>query len=142
MLSLTELTKRHWTHAIELRGQQVEVRHVPASVHRAIEKQLPYPVVYGADPKKVAEADARNEPKRHEIDVKRQFVRCAYMLDVEHQGRTWSEDAPAEWVASLAAEVGKTLSYFEIDRVYQASLKATEKTQDPNEQIGGRKPGN
>jgi hypothetical protein len=142
MLSLKALAEKVWTHKIELRGETVEVRHIPASVHRAIESQLPYPKVYTDDPKKIAEAEARNEPKRYEIEVKRQFVRCAYMLDLEHEGRTWSQDAPPDWVARLAEEVGRIFSYDEINRVYNASLKATEKMHDPNEQIGGAKPGN
>lgn len=142
MLSLNDLANRVYTHPTELRGQIVEVRHVPASVHRAIEKQLPYVKVYGADEKAVAESEIRNAPKNHEIEVNRQFVRCAYMLDLEHEGRTWSADAPVEWVASLAKKVGDTFSYYEIDRVYQASLKAAGKLHDPNEQIGGGKPGN
>lgn len=137
-INLSTFSERSKPVKINLRGIEVEVRHVPASVHRAIESQIPYPQVISDDPEK-AEAYKRTpkyKAKMHTVDVQRQIARFAYSIDLEHEGRSWTPDAPPEWVDRLVKAAAETFDYNEIDRAYQAALMATGILESAQTQIG------
>lgn len=137
-LLLKQLADKPSTWPLDLRGETVEVRSVPASISRTIETLLPYTPVHGDDEQAVAKrkASPQYQAGMRETDFHRQCLRAAYAAGIEHEGIVWQPDMSRADAKKLALGVAEILTDGEIGAIYQASYLAISKKLAPENLIG------
>ena len=102
-------------HEIDLRGEKLCVRWVPAEIQRKIEELIPYPAVHG-DPRQVElhKAKPAYQAQIERTKYLRQCLRTAYAGDMEVRGLSWSDQLDTKGAHQIAQGVAQMLTDAEI----------------------------